>query len=296
MNNYKLFYEKHSIYRDEGEWHDASIKASDDSEACLFAAERLFKIDSKSASSYVGNAYLISPDGRRLIINSNGIDTVIFDIGGVLAKGGHRGVIWEWLERNKTISPELIKEFRFGRFREQEWGAWKDYKIGACSHDDYWRRTLENTGLESRANEISKLVWDGFSQCQPESGTRFLQLLKERGYRLAVLSNHVKEWGWAVVEQLKLRNYCDPIIISADVGMKKPDDEIYAHTLKVVGRENAPQKCLFVDDKIENVLAARKNGMQAFHFKDKNGFGADKLFEDELHAYGILEKRLDDCV
>ena len=196
------------------------------------------------------------------------IDTIIFDIGGVLAKGGHRGIIWEWLEQNKTISPELIKEFRFGRFREQEWGAWQDYKIGKCSHDDYWQRTLENTGLESRTAGIAKLVWDGFSKCSPECGTKFLPLLKEKGYRLAVLSNHVKEWGWAVVEQLKLKDYCNPIIISADIGMKKPDEEIYEYMLKAVERESEPYKCLFIDDKIENTKAAEKLGIKAILFKN----------------------------
>ncbi|MBI4141139.1 HAD family phosphatase [Candidatus Woesearchaeota archaeon] len=216
------------------------------------------------------------------------IDTIIFDIGGVLAKGGHRHIIWEWLEQNKTISPELILEFRFGKFREQEWGAWNDYKIGKCSHDDYWQRTLENTGIKSRTAEIAQIVWDGFSKCSPESGMNFLPLLKEKGYRLAVLSNHVKEWGWAVVGQLRLQEYCSPIIISADIGMKKPDEEIYNYALKAVEREKAPHKCLFIDDKIENVLAARNAGMRAFPFKDRDGFSADQLLEWELKGYNIL--------
>lgn len=292
MNEYQLFYEKISIYHGDSEWHKTKIPAESEEEARTRVAEQLFNIDSKSASSYVGDAYLIAPDGRKLVIHDDkqddSIDTIIFDIGGVLAKGAHRGIIWEWLEQNKTVSPELIKEFRFGKFREQEYAAWKDYKIGKCSHDNYWQRTLETTGLENRGSEIAKLVWDGFSKCQPERGMKFVPALKEQGYRLAVLSNHVKEWGWSVVDQLKLQEYCNPIIISADIGMKKPDEEIYAYTLKAVGRESEPHKCLFIDDKIENVLAARNAGMCAVQFKDKDDFSADQLLALELRSYGIV--------
>ncbi len=71
--------------------------------------------------------------------------------------------------------------------------------------------------------------------------------------------------------------------------MKKPDEEIYDYTLKAVERQNHPEKCLFIDDKIENVLVARNKGMRAFHFRDNEDFTADQLLEWELKAYGILK-------
>lgn len=292
---YTLSFQVNSVYSAESNWRDKTITASNDYDAVQLAKVALWKREISSASKYVSDAYLTNPEGKELFIPGHSdnkrasIDTIIFDIGGVLARGGHRGIIWQWLADNKAVSPEVIKEFRFGKFREQEWNAWSDYKVGKCSHKDYWRRTLAGTGLEPKAKEIAQLVWDGFSKCEAESGMRFLPLLKPQGYNLAVLSNHVKEWGWSVVDQLKLRDYCNPIIISADIGMKKPDAEIYDYTLKAVNRAGSPHKCLFIDDKLENILAAMNAGMHAFHFNDREGFAADQLLELELRGYGVLK-------
>ena len=48
----------------------------------------------------------------------------------------------------------------------------------------------------------------------------------------------------------------DEVVISGQVGMRKPDAEIYHHTIQAIGL-SAPE-CAFVDDLLPNVLAARE--------------------------------------
>jgi putative hydrolase of the HAD superfamily len=58
----------------------------------------------------------------------------------------------------------------------------------------------------------------------------------------------------------------DEVVISGQVGMRKPDAEIYHHTIRAIGLP-APQ-CAFVDDLLPNVLAARDLGLVAIHHTD----------------------------
>lgn len=206
-------------------------------------------------------------------MTQNKIDTVIFDIGDVLAKGGHRTII-------KALGEEYSKK---------EHSIWQDYKTGKCTEQQYWQRVLAKTRLEGEEKSIAKIAREIFRNSPKGDAYRFLAPLKDAGYNLAVLSNHSTEWAGIIVEQFGIKKFCDPILISSDIQLEKPDPAIYAYTLKSVNREKEPHKCLFIDDKVENVLAARHAGMRVFHFKDKEGFKADELLENELNAYGLLK-------
>ncbi len=86
----------------------------------------------------------------------------------------------------------------------------------------------------------------------------------DKNYRLAILSNDPSEWSAFVREKFDLNRYFDVITISGDVGCKKPDPEIFLHTLKKLGEK--AENCLFVDDRPTNVLAAENLDMNAVVF------------------------------
>ena len=50
--------------------------------------------------------------------------------------------------------------------------------------------------------------------------------------------------------------------------MRKPDPPIYELTIERLGDEITPAECLFVDDVLVNIEAARRLGMSAVHFRD----------------------------
>ena len=54
------------------------------------------------------------------------------------------------------------------------------------------------------------------------------------------------------------------MVISAEVGIMKPDPRIFQYALEQL--DVAPAEAVFVDDVIENVEAARAFGMHAIHF------------------------------
>jgi putative hydrolase of the HAD superfamily len=89
--------------------------------------------------------------------------------------------------------------------------------------------------------------------------------LRERGYRMAILTNNVREWEPLWRSKLPVDEIFELIVDSAWVGMRKPDRAIYTITLERLGL--APEASLFVDDNELNVEAARELGMHAVHFR-----------------------------
>ncbi|MGA7687837.1 MAG: HAD family phosphatase [Jiangellales bacterium] len=81
----------------------------------------------------------------------------------------------------------------------------------------------------------------------------------ESGIRTALLSN---SWGNSYPAQV-WDGMFDTVVISGEVGMRKPEPAIYTHTCSQL--ELAPEQCVFVDDLAHNVDAAAALGMLGVH-------------------------------
>lgn len=91
--------------------------------------------------------------------------------------------------------------------------------------------------------------------------------LRDRGLRMAMLTNNVREWEPLWRAKLPVDEIFETIVDSAFVGMRKPDPEIYRLTVeRLEGIET--EECLFIDDTEPNIVAARELGMSAVHFRD----------------------------
>jgi putative hydrolase of the HAD superfamily len=93
----------------------------------------------------------------------------------------------------------------------------------------------------------------------------FLRELRGRGYRLAMLTNNVREWEPLWRSMLPVDELFDVVVDSAFVGLRKPDPAIYRLTCERLAV--APEACLFVDDVEPNVAAAIAFGMAAVLFR-----------------------------
>jgi epoxide hydrolase-like predicted phosphatase len=94
----------------------------------------------------------------------------------------------------------------------------------------------------------------------------FLRDLRERGVRMALLTNNVREWEPLWRAKLpEIDELFEAVVDSAFVGLRKPDPAIYRLTLERLGGV-APERCVFVDDLELNCDAARELGMVAVRF------------------------------
>lgn len=93
-----------------------------------------------------------------------------------------------------------------------------------------------------------------------------MRALKAEGYRMAMLTNNVREWEPLWRSMLPVDEIFETVVDSAFVGCRKPESRIYAIALDRLGVP--AERCLFVDDVEVNCEGAEKAGMTAVHFRD----------------------------
>ena len=86
---------------------------------------------------------------------------------------------------------------------------------------------------------------------------------RARGLRTALLSN---SWGDGGYPRADFPSLFDTVVISHEVGMRKPEERIFRHTATLLGV--APENCVFIDDIAANITAAEALGMTAIHHAD----------------------------
>jgi putative hydrolase of the HAD superfamily len=96
-----------------------------------------------------------------------------------------------------------------------------------------------------------------------------MRRLRQRGLRMALLTNNVREWEPLWRAKLPdIDEIFEVIVDSAFVGMRKPDPGIYELTVERLGDGVSASDCLFVDDTEANCEAAVQLGMAAVHYRE----------------------------
>jgi putative hydrolase of the HAD superfamily len=101
----------------------------------------------------------------------------------------------------------------------------------------------------------------------------FMRGLRERGYKLGICTNNVREWEPRWRSKLPVDEIFSVVVDSAFVGSRKPEPRIYEITLERLAVP--PQVALLIDDIELNCTAARDFGMRAVWFRDTDQAIAD---------------------
>jgi len=83
-----------------------------------------------------------------------------------------------------------------------------------------------------------------------------IRTLRAAGLSTALLSN---SWGCDEYPRADFPGLFDTVVLSGEVGMRKPEREIFLHAARTLGL--APAECVFIDDMAANVAAAEACGM-----------------------------------
>ena len=130
-------------------------------------------------------------------------------------------------------------------------------------------RELEpELGHRPQLYRFSEIYFDALEVNEPMIGV--MRGARDRGFRMALLTNNIREWEPLWRAMLPVDEIFDVVVDSAFVGMRKPEPEIYELTVERLGDGVRPAECLFVDDVEVNVDAARSLGMQTVHFQSND--------------------------
>ncbi|MEJ7875083.1 MAG: HAD family phosphatase [Solirubrobacterales bacterium] len=130
-------------------------------------------------------------------------------------------------------------------------------------------------GHKPEMHDFSELYFDALNP--NEAMIAEMRAARDAGYRMAMLTNNVREWEPLWRAMLPVDEIFELVVDSAFVGMRKPEPEIYHLTLERL-RAHDPadlgdldfSECLFVDDIEVNCAAARELGIQAVRFESND--------------------------
>jgi putative hydrolase of the HAD superfamily len=124
----------------------------------------------------------------------------------------------------------------------------------------------ELTSQLGRPVELHSFGEDYFAHLRPnEQMVEYMRSLRDRGLRLAICTNNVREWESRWRAMLPIDDIFDVVVDSAFVGTRKPEPRIYEITLERVGA--SPDQAVFIDDVEHNVEAARALGIHGIWFQ-----------------------------
>ena len=110
---------------------------------------------------------------------------------------------------------------------------------------------LENGGPVAGPGLLARMF---AGQTLDEDMLALLRTLKASGVPTALLSN---SWGGGYPSEL-FPDMFDAVVISGEVGMRKPEPRIFLHAAQLLGL--APEECVFIDDIQANISAAEQLG------------------------------------
>ena len=211
------------------------------------------------------------------------ITTVISDFGGVLttpliqsfaAVQDETGVQFEELGDAMTRIQE--EDGRHPLF---------ELETGRLSETDFLRKlgdALEPAlGHRPELHRFREIYFDALHPNEPMID--LMRQAKERGYRMGLLTNNVREWEPVWRTMLPVDEIFEVVVDSGFVGCRKPDREIYDLTLERMGGPS-PEECLFIDDTDVNCTTATELGMSAVHFRDN-----DQAIPELRNALGLAD-------
>jgi epoxide hydrolase-like predicted phosphatase len=198
------------------------------------------------------------------------IRAVIFDLGGVLVRTEDRTSRRDLAERLGLTYDELSALVFDSQSAHQ---AMK----GEITTEEHWEQVRKTLGLsKEQYPQVPMEFWGGDKL--DESLVNYLRELRPR-YKTALLSNAWDDLRQMIEDIWKFADAFDQIVISAEVGLVKPERPIYEKVLSDL--EVKPAEAVFVDDFPENVAGAEAVGLAAIRFTSP-----DQVLRD-------LEKLLD---
>jgi putative hydrolase of the HAD superfamily len=193
-------------------------------------------------------------------ISEKQIKNIIFDLGGVIINIDYNLLVQSF---SKIGMPHFEEYFSQKNQRE----FFDEYEKGTISSVDFRAKLKEHCPPDTDDSAIDK-AWNSMIMDIPKERLDLLMKVKKR-YRTFLLSNtneiHMKFiYGYLkdTFQQNNFSNYFEKVYLSYEMGMRKPDPEIFE---RVLAENNLnPKETLFIDDSIQHIKSAEKLRLQAY--------------------------------
>jgi HAD superfamily hydrolase (TIGR01509 family) len=181
---------------------------------------------------------------------------VVFDLGGIVVPESGT-LIDNEMSAYLTLSPHQLSIFT-SKFSQ-------GLTTGKVSLLDMYSEILREWRLPFLPDDILKHHLAYYRQVSTQHNAKVVRLIEtlKDYFGVACLTNTEKEIA-GICRETGLYDYFHRVFLSIDLGMQKPDREIYDKVVDNLGCSS--ESIIFIDDKVENVQAAIEIGMIGFLF------------------------------
>lgn len=178
------------------------------------------------------------------------IDTLLFDLGGVLVEFNDGFKVFEWANLKPAdffkqwIASPTVRDFEAGKITTEQFaeGVVREFQLPVTAQ--VFLKNFKN---------LPKGLFDG---------TEDLLVELSAEYRLACFSN-TNQLHWPMLrDRFKIGELMDECFISCQTGLLKPDVEAFEFVLNTL--DCPPEQIMFFDDNPVNTSAAMQLGFNAF--------------------------------
>ena len=182
----------------------------------------------------------------------------LFDLGNTVIKLAYERVLENICKRAAVTRDDLVDML-------EKPGAYRDMERGSVTFNEFHEFLADRAGYRGSVADL-KEVWEDFFDGPVIGIEELLERVRAR-YRVAFLSNSNEVHAELIPRRFaSLFKKDDRFIFSHRFKCAKPDPEIFTRALELLG--SLPQHAVFIDDNVDNVLAARAVGMKGYHFRD----------------------------
>ena len=203
------------------------------------------------------------------------IEAILFDFGGVFTVSPFAAV--RMAAEQLGIEGEVAFGLCFGPYDEDTDHAWHRLERGELALDEARAELIalaKAAGHDMDPFELLRSM--GAEDHQREVVVERALRLRAAGYRTAVVTNNIREFGDGWRKMVPVEELFEVIIDSSAVGMRKPDPRIYHLTLETLGGL-PPDAAVLVDDALGNITAARAAGLHGVHVGEDRVAAMDEL-------------------
>jgi putative hydrolase of the HAD superfamily len=185
---------------------------------------------------------------------ADALKAVLFDFGGVIAEEGFREGLMAIGKKN-NLDPE-----RF--FADVDRLIYETgYLTGRADEASFWNAVRKNTGITGSDGELREEILRRFV-LRPEM-LAYADRLRANGLRAAMLSDQTN-WLEEIDGKSSLFGHFDMVFNSFRLHKSKRDPSVFRDVCSALRVQ--PDETLFVDDNINHIKRAEREGLRAIHF------------------------------
>lgn len=189
-------------------------------------------------------------------MSSKRFEALVVDYGGVLTTPLHEAMVGFCEEVG--IELQDLARAALGVYYGGEDDLVVAFETGRMSEEDFSHafalRLTEQTGVEISHEGLVGRMFAGMELATPMLTA--VEVARRAGLKTGLLSN---SWGTELYSRDALEGLFDAVVISGEVGMRKPDPEIFGLAVERLGV--SATECVFVDDHPGHLTAAEEAGM-----------------------------------